>query len=387
MKKSDIAADLPFRPEPFVFRLELNPNALRDAPFIEKILASASIIQLEAVGPFTEESLKLLQFLDNHQSSFCLRLLVRSDDHVISEYLDPLSRLKKLVAFMIIAPAEKTSVARLNELLFAAASSSLKPGVLIELDPAVSSSELKDFIRKLRQAGALEIALRPSPALISRSYDAGSEFYLFDSLNELKSSGLPVSLEECFSAGPAISGVEPNPGSDHFEFNCRRGSGSCYINYKGEVKICRRLDRVIGNLSSQSPECIWEKILFDQNICPHLKIPLSRNEFSADNCTPANEIINKFPDENKATLKSARTAPVNLDSSLRPVPLYTFKEKSWGALLIKSLDGVILSHRGAEIALLIDGEKTLGHLRKKYGSRAVQFVLALFLKGFVRLEK
>ncbi len=390
LKKSAGRKDLPLRPEPFVFRLALNPETAWTPRLIEKISFSASIIQIEVNGLLTEAALTLLKQLDDAREPFSLRLLVGADGGNVSKCFDPLSRLKKLAALMFItnAPTEEASVTKLKELLAAAASSGLKPGVLIELPPSASLSDLKKFILDVRPAGALEISLRPSLLLTAPNDKVILEKEISDSLAELKNSGLPVSLEECFHGLAAAFSSTLNPDSVTFELNCRRGFGCCYVDRKGLVKVCRQSDRILGDLARRSPEDIWKEFLFARNICPLSEIPRAQDDFGEDNNPQKNEKANKINNnEDRATPESDRQEPINLDSSLRPVPLFTLKEKSWGALLIKGLDGVVLSPRGAKIAVLIDGQKDLNLLRKKHGLRAVQLVLALYLKGLVRLEK
>lgn len=389
MKKSARIEDLPLRPEPFVFRFELSSEAVWMPRLLQEISSSASVIQIEVIGEVTDAVLKLLKQLDDGQESLSFRLLVQADGRSVSQYFEPLSRLKKLAALMFIIniPADEAPVAKLKEFLAAAASSGLKPGVLIELRPSDSFSDLKNFILDVRRAGALEISLRPFLPLPTLPDKVLSGRELAESLAGLKNSGLPVSLEECFS-GPVEGSIAiQNSNSDLFELNCRRGFGCCYIDRQGLVKVCRQSGRVLGDLRRQSPEDIWKEILFARNICPLSGTPRSQNAFSTDHNLQEGEKVNKINNEDTATPESARLEPINLDSTLRPVPLFTLKVKSWGALLIKGLDGVVLSRRGAKIAAFIDGQKDLNLLRKKYGSRAVQFVLALFLRGFVRLEK
>ncbi len=384
MKKDAEIEKLPLRPEPFVFRLELSPEVAWAPRLLQEISSSASVIQIEVTGPLTEAVLRLLKQLDDAREPFSLRLLVGGDDRSVGECFDPLSRLKKLAAlmFLIKTPVEEAPVAKSKELLAAAASSGLKPGVLIELSPSASLSDLKNFILDVRQAGALEISLRPSLPLTAPYDEVISEKELSDSLAGLKNYGLPVFLEECFPGQAAASTSGLNPDSVTFELNCRRGFGCCYVDRKGLVKVCRQSDRVLGDLARRSPGDIWKEFLYARNICPLSELRRSQDDFGEDKNPQKNEKADKINNEDRATRE-----PINLDSCLRPVPLFTLKEKSWGALLIKGLDGVILSPRGAKIAAFIDGQKDLKLLRKKYGTRGVQFVLALFLKGLVRLEK
>jgi len=379
MKSTAAGINLPLRPEPFVFRLEFNPEASWNSRLIEEISASASIIQLEAAGPLTGEILDFLTNLDDRQESFSLRLLVRSDDEALEEYFGPLSRLKKLAALMLIiaAPAEEPAVSRLKGVLVAAASAGLKPGALIEPHPGTALPELKNFIHRVRQSGALEISLRPSLRAAFYSDNVFSENTLSRCLEELKNSGIPVALEECF---PGIAAARH---SNVFELSCRRGSGSCFIDYQGAVRVCRQSDKILGDLSKEKPRDIWQKFLFAEDVCPPAEISGCQEADGIDYRRCEKGKVN----EEKKPSESSHLTPINLDSSLRPGALFTLREKAWGAVLIKGLDGQILSRRGAEIAALIDGRKTLSLFRKKFGLRGVQLVLALFLKGFVRLEK
>ncbi|MCX8161346.1 MAG: hypothetical protein N3G18_10545 [Candidatus Saccharicenans sp.] len=357
---------LPLRPEPFVFRLEWKPGAEWVGPSLEEILAGASLIQVEAADSPDHQLLELLRDLDKRPEQFNLRLLARPGElgaKARGEFIESLSRLKKLAGFTLIvnSRADAEINRALVEVLEAGASAGLKPGVLVELEPETSVSELEQQLRKARLSGALEIALRPA---CLTHHDLAAAKALNDVLFNLRTEGIPVSLEECFP------GLEPE--LTFLELNCRRGFGSCYIDGLGRVKACRQSEKFLGNLKQEKPDEIWPDYLFVRNVCPK---DSTRNGFSEAEIGEAGDG------------RIEKAFPVNLDSSLRPVPLFTLKKKGWGAVLIKGLDGLVLSPRGEQLARLIDGQNTFRSIRKKFGQRSAGFIYALFLRGLVRLEK
>ncbi|MDH7494314.1 MAG: SPASM domain-containing protein, partial [Candidatus Saccharicenans sp.] len=361
---------LPLRPEPFVFRLEWKPGAEWAGSALEEIVPEAHIIQLEAAQPLDEEAVGLLQNLDNRQEKFNLRLLISAEDsgvETIKKFIGPLSRLKKLVAviFIIRSRSDEPGWPEINGSISAAASAGLKPGVMIELEPETSISELEQLIKSVRLSGAMEIALRQTSAANPHPV-FGKNFS--NCLSHLKAEGIPVSLEECFpwlKPGPPVS--EPN---------CRRAFGSCYIDSQGRVKACRQSSEILRDLRKQKLEEIWSGYLFAEGLCSRAALTAQSLKLEANGTSEENGMA-----------EVENLSPASLDASLRPVPLFTLKKKEWGAALIKGLDGLVLSPKGEKLARMIDGKNTLRSIRKKFGPRSAGLIYALFLRGLVRLEK
>ena len=363
MKRNNRATTLPLRPDPFFFRLQWSPGAEWTGRALGEIITGASTIQLEATEPLDNNFLSFLQNLDNQPENFKLRLVLSSSQYSaqkIKELIGPLSRLKKLLAFILIinSRADEQESQILYDLLSVAASAGLKPKILVELEPETTEPELKQLVVEARQSCALEIALRPSRPTNNYMGIAGT---VEQCLAGLKTAGLPVSLEEC------LPGIKISP--ELSEINCRQASGSCFIDHQGQVKACRQSEIILGDLKQQKLAEIWPGYLYAREVCPAAASVLSDPRESAINYLATN------------------SSPVNLDSALRPVPLFTLKKKEWGAVLIKDLDSLVLSPRGEKLARLIDGKNTLGSIKKKFGLRSAGFIYALFLKGLVRLEK
>lgn len=361
---------LPLRPEPFVFRLQWKPGAEWAGRALEEIAAAASVIQLEADGILNDELLVLLRELDFRPEKFSLRLLLRPGESMVratAEFIGPLSRLKKLSALILIISchtAEK-SLRLIKEALSAAASAGLKPGVMVELEPDTPAAELEKQVRDVRLAGALEIALRP--ASLSNQYRPAGKT-LSDCLNNLRAAGIPVLLEEC------LPGLES--GLPFSEPNCRRAFGSCYLDSQGQVRACRQSEKILGDIRRQKLAEIWPDYLLAEDLCFRAAVTAQSLKLETNGAAGAN-----------GTARAGIVSPASLDSSLRPVPLFTLKKKEWGAVLIKELDGLVLSPKGEKLARMIDGKNSLGSIRKKFGQRSAGLIYALFLLGFVRLEK
>lgn len=355
---------LPLRPEPFVFRLQWKPGAEWAGRALEEIAAAASVIQLEADGILNNELLVLLRELDFRPEKFSLGLLLRPGESMAratAEFIGPLSRLKKLSALIVIMScrtAEK-SLQLIKEALSAATSAGLKPGVMVELEPDTPAAELERLVREVRLAGALEIALRP--ASLSNQYLAAGQT-LSDCLKSLRAAGIPVQPEEC------LSGLEP--GTPFSEPSCRRAYGSCYLDSQGQVRACRQSEKILGDIRNQKLAEIWSDYLLAEELCPKTAITAQSLKLEAN-----------------GTARAENFSSASLDSSLKPVPLFTLKKKEWGAVLIKGLDGLVLSPKGEKLARMINGKNSLGSIRKKFGQRSAGLIYALFLRGFVRLEK
>lgn len=364
MKRNRQASSLPLRPDPFFFRLQWGIRAEWAGRALEAISARASTIQLEAVEPLNSAFLSLLQKLDNRPEKFRLRLVVNSSQlsaPIIKELIEPLSRLKKLVAFLVIinSRADEKESQGLYDSLIAAASAGLRPGLLLELEPETTETELRYLVIQARRSGALEIALRPWRPADSYIETAG---VMETGLANLKAAGIPVSLEECFP------GIRMN--LERLEINCRRASGSCFMNQHDQVKACRQSGIILGDLKKQELEEILFRFLNLPEVCPRSE---ARAQFADVETEEGGRVRDSFP--------------VQLDASLRPLPLFSLRKRDWGAVLLKGTDGLVLSPKGERLVRMIDGRNSLGTITKKFGVRAAGFIYGLFIKGFVRLEK
>ena len=85
---------------------------------------------------------------------------------------------------------------------------------------------------------------------------------------------------------------------------------------------------------------------------------------------------------NKSDL--AQADPVTLDPHLCPVPLFSLRREPKGAILIKGHDFVPVTKRGADLALGINGRRSLAALKLRFGGEALPFIYGLFSQGMVR---
>ncbi|MDD8020082.1 MAG: SPASM domain-containing protein, partial [Acidobacteriota bacterium] len=178
-------------------------------------------------------------------------------------------------------------------------------------------------------------------------------------LPELRTAGLVVKLEECFPGA--------NLQYDSGSLGCRQAYGSCYVDNHGEIKPCRLSQKVLGRAGQQPLQDIWRDYIYSDYPCCQITPTAGQAE--------------------KLLAGAVPLSTVNLDSSLKPVALFSLKKKDWGALLIRNLNGLVLSQKGEHLVRLINGQNSLSFIKKRAGSRAVSFIYALFLKGLIRLEK
>lgn len=433
---------LPQRPEPFVFRMEINPEASWTRSALNQVLNFSTIIQLEAIEGLSDGLLQIVQDLDQQPRALKIRLVLPSSQNNFSSYVKPLSRLKKSTMVMFLASINHAQEASLkNELLEtmrAFSSAGIKTGLLVELAPTELTSgadarllALEDLATQAVQAGALEIALRPlipfnhhlRPILpektsehgvsdISVSISAGLSSWV----NELKVRGLVLWLEECF---PLVSSapdrhldhglniglnLNPNlhPNPNNFTKgpmpSCRQAFGSCFIDRNGLVKPCRLSEHLIGDLKQKQLKDILSSFIFsDRHYCFLESMPLQSvqsESASAPSAPSTPSAPSEFSFSSRLLPPSFLSAPSSsfntpfiLDSSLKPVPLFKLLDRDWGATLAYNYDSLVLSHKGARLAGSIDGSHNLRWFKKKFGAKALSFICGLFLKGYIRLEE
>jgi len=308
---------LPQRPEPFVFRLEINPEASWTRSALNQMLEFSTIVQLEAVESPGDGLLQIVQDLDRHPQEIKIRLVLPSAQinysSSLSSYVRSLSRLKKSTTVMFLASisqALNTSLrAQLLAILGAFSSAGVKTGLLLELAPTELASlstpqflALEDLVTLAVKAGALEVALRPllpstthsrpippdkasehettAATVLSASISAG----FLSWVNELKARGLVLSFEECFPLGSAAPDSRPTPGlttdlnlspnltlnnfPNGFIPNCRQAFGSCFIDRQGLLKPCRLSENIIGDLKQKPLKDIFSSFIFsDRHYC------------------------------------------------------------------------------------------------------------------------
>ncbi|MGQ9802195.1 MAG: SPASM domain-containing protein [Candidatus Saccharicenans sp.] len=411
---------LPLKPEPFVYRLEVDPEAHWTITALAEVLTFSTLIQLEAFKGLSDHLLQLVQYLDGHQRDFKLRLILSSEEKSFDRFIKPLSKLKKsfFLLFLVNLNPENPSLTKnqkdkLKTMLIAFSSAGLKTGLMLELssDSDMEISDIENLIISARQAGALEIFLRPSlfPSNQPKFENLnGADF--IDFLTRLNAGGFPLTLEECFP------GTWPDLGG--LSLNCRQAFGSCFVDRNGLVKPCRLSETVLGDLKQRPLKDIFSEYIFSRrqycffasaqlkknefsySLDPEFASALTKNQnsFSAIDSGPTHPSTHTpFPDQASGLTSptasfaspeaAPSTGPVILDSSLKPVPLFRLLDRPWGATLVHQYDGLILTHKGAGTARFIDGRHNLRWFKKKFGDKILSLIYGLFLKGYLRLEK
>ncbi|MBC7363622.1 MAG: SPASM domain-containing protein [Candidatus Aminicenantes bacterium] len=429
---------LPQRPEPFVFRMEITPEARWIKSALNQLLDFSTIIQLEAIEGLSDELLQIVQDLDRHPREPKIRLILPSSQNnfssSFSSYAKPLSKLKKstIVIFLAsISHAQEPSLKNeLLETIKSFSSAGLKTGLLVELAPTELASgietearfkaqllALEELIACAAHAGALEMALRPSLSYIPRLRPNFSEktskhrpteatdvsvstlasllSCLLSWINELKARGLVLSFEECFplaSSAPYSHltqglnkgfslNLNPNP-EPNFKLNLGPNLNpnldpNNFTNWP--MPNCRQAfgSCFIDRNGLIKPCRLSEYILGD------LKEKQLKDIFSSFIFSDRHYCFSSFP----ATSSSSLNTPVRLDSGLKPVPLFQLLHRNWGSTLVHGYDSLLLSHKGVRLARSIDGRHNLRWFKKKFGAKALSFICGLFLKGYIRLEE
>jgi len=344
-------------PIPFIFRVEINRDLDKASKIISAVLPSSSFLVFEVSNGLQPQLLKWLESLEQVPADLSFNLMVRNPGDLSGEILLALRHLRRLNEFEIITGVleNQKESDRIIQALKRAEQSALRTRAVLEIGNEVGTESLQNFLDRLFSQTSAAVSLRR----------AGSEKLTLPNKWEVLFSGYlkklhPLSFDECFP--------EINPRLWLGSISCRGGFGSGYVTAEGILKPCRLSDLVLGNLLKKDLEAIWADFL--------------KNRGSSALCP-----LNVFEKRRQMINAPASDQPFVLESGLKPVPLYRIRQGKFGATLIKNLDGLLLTEKGLKIIKEIDGNRTLKALKKKFGDEAVSLVFALFLQGFVRLEK
>ncbi|MBC7361940.1 MAG: hypothetical protein H5U06_06630 [Candidatus Aminicenantes bacterium] len=348
---------IPPFPRPFIFRVEINKDFDKTGKIISAILPSSSFLVFEVSDGLQPQLLEWLNSLDRRPTDLSFSLLARNPGDLSGQVLLALRHLRRFNELEIIVGASEIEKGsdKIIKALKLVEQSALRTKAVLEIGNEVETGNLKDFLTRLFSQTSTAVALRRAER---------EKLNLANKWEELVSSYLsnllPLSFEECFP--------EINPGLWLESISCRGGFGSGYVTAEGVLKPCRLSDLALGNLLEKDLETIWAdflKIRDSSALCP-LKVYEKRRQ--TINAPPPNR-------------------PFVLESGLKPVPLFRIRQEKCGATLIKGLDGLMLTEKGLKIIKEVNGNRTLKALKKKFGKEAVSLIFALFLQGFVRLEK
>lgn len=206
-------------------------------------------------------------------------------------------------------------------------------------------------------------------------------------LRQLRESGYPVVLEDCI---PLEAGYAFIP-------RCKGGTGSCFVDAYGNVRVCRHDRLVLGNLTACGIDEIWMNPALSnwrlsmgkyspqvlgtiyQYCCPFI-YETWEAELASDRWKErASELLIEAP--------GAKRDQVTLHPDLIPVQLPRFRAEKRGAILINGHDFMHLSERAARIVSAMNGERTLRSLRQEFGQEALSLIYALFCFNLIRLER
>lgn len=351
--------ELPVWPEPFVFRIELSQISDNFRRLLKKILQEATFLQLELLAQLDSGAIEILNYLDRQDEDFSFDLIASGlgDDPV--SYLDSLRRLKKLSRVGLFFSAAENELAASNTLQEIAFIThiGLKSRIVVYLDVGIKREGLEALIKQFLKAGAGEISLR----LNGQGREPSKVPEISDWLLDLKARTFPLSFDECFPGIPA--------GLRTSDLSCRGAYGSVLITADGSLKPCRLSGLVLGNLYQNEISEIWKKVRAgDLTLCQ------------------------KRAKERTSSVKKEKNEGefeqvFYLEAKLRPINLARLKPEEWGAVLIKDLEGIVLSPQGEEIIRAVDGRADMALIKKRFGSASLSLIYALFIKGLIRFEK
>lgn len=190
--------------------------------------------------------------------------------------------------------------------------------------------------------------------------------------------GFSVCLPQCFMRSSSAG--------------CLSGVTYCVIDPHGNVRPCTHSPLICGNLFEQSLEQIWHGR--DMQRWREM-IPVQCHdclEFSKchGGCRAAaiSAGMEKDPLMGNPILKKEQSPPEisELYEGAYPVRHFIIRQESFGYVLIYENQILPVAHQAKPILDMLDGSLTLLQIKERFGQDGLNFVGALYQKGFVEME-
>lgn len=177
---------------------------------------------------------------------------------------------------------------------------------------------------------------------------------------ELRRDGYAVIFDEC----------PPSGLDEHTPCRCSGGFGSCVIDGRGRVRLCRRDSKPIGSLFETTLEELWSMPALQERRHAH----------------GSHHGLCQSAARGDAFSGVAGDGPA-LDPDLVPLALYRMQPEPFGAVLIDGFEFVAVSAEGARIAAAFDGTRMLADLEREFGGAATSLAYSLFSKKWLRFRR
>ncbi|MCP4349892.1 MAG: radical SAM protein [Desulfobacterales bacterium] len=188
-----------------------------------------------------------------------------------------------------------------------------------------------------------------------------------------------VCIPQCFKSSSSVG--------------CLSGITYCVVDPWGNVRPCTHVPLVCGNLLKQSVKEIWHGLEMQRW---REKIPVqchTCHKFSKcrGGCRAAAMLHNldKDPLAGEPVPENARSINEDLElyEGLYPVGHFTMHRESFGYVLIRGNLVTPVSHKAKPILDALNGYSALHRIESYFGKDALNFVGALYQKGFVELRE
>ncbi len=199
-------------------------------------------------------------------------------------------------------------------------------------------------------------------------------------VDHLRTEGRAVRLNPCVPQCFAPSSAK----------GCGAGITACTIDPRGEVRPCNHAPARLGNLLEQDIREIWSspEALKWRSLIPVACVSCTALADCRGGCRATASQRNLSSDP---LMRAPRVQPPNvirrIYADLRPVPRFSVRLESQGALLLRLNQVTAVTSEGLAIAEAMDGHLTLADLRQWFGQEAVSLAVYLYDQGLVELAE
>ncbi len=206
-------------------------------------------------------------------------------------------------------------------------------------------------------------------------------------IQKVRKTGLPVEVDGCVP--PCFF---PN------SFHCSAGVTHCSVDPSGNVKACSFAEESYGNLLETSIRRIWSgrrlsrwvsRVPVDCEGCAALSLCRGGCHVLQDRFTVRHDPLMEMPLKG---YKDSEITPRHLSlekisGELRPFALFRMRKERRGYSLILSGEVLSVSENMSWLSDQMKGIRTLSDLEAHYGEEAALFILWLYEKGFVEMNR
>lgn len=170
---------------------------------------------------------------------------------------------------------------------------------------------------------------------------------------------------------------------------CGAGTTLCTVDPQGNVRPCNHAPLWLGNLLQKTISDIWmsPEAKYWRNTIPEDCISCHAFSRCRGGCqATAMQCGLPYDPLMRAPIIDPPSSPQHVFAGLRPLTQFSVRYEPGGSAILTHYSQVMMvSERGLEVALAIDGHTTLAELNYRFGEEAMSLILDLYEQGLIQL--